>query len=145
MRCFHLAVKFTKMSSRSENEDEWDYLYADMKEFYHPIELEAEVVHGFKRGSKELGIPTANMSMEELGVKGEELETGIYYGLATLKDQQHKAVVSVGWNPYYQNTKKTVEAHLLAKLDDFYGERLQLSLLGYLRKETNFSSLGKHR
>lgn len=127
----------------ASSDDEWAHLYEDSKEFEKPIVLNAEVVHGFNRGSKELGIPTANLSMEELGNTGEELETGIYYGYAHLKGQQYHTVVSVGWNPYYKNSKKTVEAHLLATMEDFYGEKLQLSLLGYLRKETNFSSLGK--
>lgn len=122
----------------------WAYLYEDAKDFQQPIVLNAEVVHGFKRGSKELGIPTANLSMDELGSAGESLETGIYYGTATLREQQYKTVVSVGWNPFYKNTKKTVEAHLLSKLEDFYGEHLELTLIGYLRKEASFGSLGEY-
>lgn len=124
--------------------EKWAYLYQDATDYDSPIVLNAEVVHGFKRGSKELGIPTANLSMDELGAQGDHLETGIYYGYARLGDKSYKTVVSVGWNPYYKNTKKTVEAHLLAGLlQDFYGEHLELSLKGYLRKEANFTSLGK--
>jgi riboflavin kinase len=36
-----------------------------------PMELTGKVVHGFQRGSKELGVPTANLSMDDLGKKGE--------------------------------------------------------------------------
>ncbi|RYH24004.1 hypothetical protein EON65_17275 [archaeon] len=122
---------------------QWDHLYVDEKAFEQPIRLHAEVVHGFKRGSKDLGCPTANLNMDELGRTGEDLEMGIYYGTAKLRDETYKAVVSIGWNPFYKNEKKTVEAHLLAKIDDFYGEKLELNLMGYLRKEANFSSLGK--
>jgi riboflavin kinase len=96
---------------------------------------------GFQRGSKELGIPTANLSMDQLGVSGEQLETGIYYGWALLKGKQYEAVVSVGWNPFYKNVKKTVEAHLLEEMDDFYGDTIQVSLYGYLRNEADFKSL----
>lgn len=124
-------------------ESKWNYLYEKEEKSYDvPITLEAEVVHGFKRGSKELGIPTANLSMEELGDAGESLDTGIYYGWAVLPGGVYQTVVSVGWNPFYKNVKKTVEAHLLQPLDDFYGERIRLVLLGYLRQELNFSSLG---
>ena len=116
-------------------------------------------------GSKELGIPTANLSMEQLGSKGESLKTGIYYGKALLRGNVYDTVVSVGWNPFYKNVKKTVEAHLIAQLDDFYDEEISSKLLcifnlytritftyftcitvvlfGYLRDETNFNSLGK--
>jgi riboflavin kinase len=117
-------------------------LYTGEKRFSESIVLTANVVHGFKRGSKELGIPTANLNMEQLGEQGESLETGIYYGWSVLNGVRYETVVSVGWNPFYKNSKKTVEAHLLAKMDDFYGEELRVELLGYLRQEANFNGIG---
>ena len=45
-------------------------------------------------------------------------------------------------NPFYKNTKKTVEPHLLSVFAaDFYGEELRLVVCGYLRPEANFPSL----
>lgn len=122
---------------------DWTSLY-DGKEhlFTTPIHLSSTVVHGFNRGSKELGIPTANLGMDELGNRGDTLETGIYFGWAKLRNQYYQTVVSIGWNPFYNNTVKTIEAHLLSSLDDFYDERLELLLVGYLRQEANFKSLG---
>lgn len=120
----------------------WAHLYTEERRFEEPIVLRAEVVHGFKRGSKELGIPTANLNMEELGQLGEMLETGIYYGWSILNGTRYETVISVGWNPFYKNTKKTVEAHLLTKLDDFYGDKLTVEMLGYLRQEANFNGVG---
>ena len=79
--------------------------------------------------------------MEQLGSSG-DLETGIYYGWALLKNNLYQAVVSVGWNPFYKNSKKTIEAHLLHELDDFYDENISLLLCGYLRDERTFDSLG---
>ena len=102
----------------------------------------AHVIRGFGRGSKELGFPTANLDMEELGERGNMLGAGIYYGRATLHNVEYQTVVSVGWNPFYKNEKKTVEAHILHKFDDdFYGEVMMLRLVGYLRPEANFTSL----
>lgn len=109
--------------------------------FEQPITLTAKVIHGFKRGSKELGVPTANLSMDELGEKGNQLKTGIYFGYSSLHANVYSTVVSVGWNPYYKNEKKTVEAHLISQLDDFYDETLTVLLCGYLRDEANFKSL----
>lgn len=123
---------------------DWTALYEEKEhQLAQPLVLNAEVIHGFKRGSKELGIPTANLNMEELGHAGEQLETGIYYGYAKLDGATYDTVVSIGWNPYYKNERKTIEAHLLASLSDFYGQRLELVLIGYLRPEANFKSLGK--
>ncbi len=127
----------------SHKQKDWSSLYSNEREFSEPVILDAHIVHGFQRGSKELGIPTANLSMEDLGKEGDGLETGIYYGVATLNGLDYEAVVSVGWNPFYKNTKKTIEAHLLANLDDFYGSRMSLKLLGYLRPEQDFNGLGK--
>ena len=76
-----------------------------------PFYLEGAVTKGFGRGSKELGIPTANFSDEVVDNLPQSLETGIYFGFTHLEhDEQNirKAVMSIGWNPYYHNTKKSV-------------------------------------
>jgi riboflavin kinase len=137
------------MSSSSEEDglSKWSSLYVDTERSFvdNPILLEAVVVHGFKRGSKDLGIPTANLSMDQLGERGQSLETGIYFGWTLLRGRSYEAVASVGWNPFYKNTQKTVEVHILHELDDFYGETISVVLCGYLRQETNFNSMGKKK
>lgn len=71
--------------------------------------LSATVVKGFGRGSKLLGIPTANMDMQEVGATVvHDTTTGIYYGYAMLRGAVYPAVISVGWNPYFDNKAKTV-------------------------------------
>lgn len=82
--------------------------------------------------------------MADLGVKGTSFETGIYYGIAHLDNKEYKTVISIGWNPFYKNVEKTIEAHLLHKFDeDFYGSRIKLVIYGYLRPEANFDGVGK--
>lgn len=51
-------------------------------------------------------------------------------------------VMSIGWNPYFNNAEKTIEPWLLHDFDDdFYGEELRLAIVGYIRPEANFPSL----
>lgn len=106
-----------------------------------------DIVPGFGRGSSALGIPTANVPIEQLPSIFNELPTGVYFGFAKLaKVEQHSSevvetqngrnvecnygqhledeelralpvVLSVGLNPFYGNKFKTVELHLIHKFD----------------------------
>lgn len=108
-----------------------------------PLFLRGTVVKGYGRGSKQLGIPTANFSDDMVSKIPGEMECGVYYGWASVNDGPvSKMVMSVGWNPYYKNEKKSMEAHIMHKFDqDFYGAMLKVVVLGYLRPEKNFNSL----
>ncbi|KAM9642605.1 riboflavin kinase [Trichechus inunguis] len=101
------------------------------------------VVRGFGRGSKQLGIPTANFPEQVVDNLPADISTGIYYGWASVgSGDVHKMVVSIGWNPYYKNTKKSMETHIMHTFtEDFYGEILNVAIVGYLRPEKNFDSL----
>ncbi|XP_020599948.1 bifunctional riboflavin kinase/FMN phosphatase [Phalaenopsis equestris] len=111
-----------------------------------PIEpwyIGGPVVKGFGRGSKVLGIPTANLPAENISGLLSEHTSGVYFGWAKLSTRGiYKMVMSIGWNPYFNNTEKTVEPWLLHEFDDdFYGEELRLVVVGYIRPEANFPSL----
>mmetsp|Transcript_8712 Transcript_8712/g.14316 ORF Transcript_8712/g.14316 Transcript_8712/m.14316 type:complete len:188 (+) Transcript_8712:92-655(+) len=104
-----------------------------------PIRIVSKVVRGYGRGSKDLGIPTANISRDHLTCSigsFDDLPTGIYWGYARIiagessseKDGQetknnnkisgrdvYTAAVSIGYNPTYNNKEKTVEPHLIAE------------------------------
>lgn len=99
-----------------------------------PIRIISKVVRGYGRGSKDLGIPTANVSREEDVLSCscgdfDHLPTGIYWGFARIgsiigedeaRDDSsvlgkvHIAAISIGYNPTYDNKEKTVEPHLIA-------------------------------
>nr|CAI5825456.1 unnamed protein product [Callosobruchus analis] len=50
--------------------------------------------------------------------------------------------MSIGWNPFYKNRKKSIETHVVHQFDgDFYGKELRVIILAFLRDEKNFSSL----
>jgi len=109
-----------------------------------PFGLEGEVIKGFGRGSKELGIPTANFSEQVVDSLPADLETGIYFAWTQLEEDTtiRKAVVSIGWNPYYDNSKKSVETHVMHTYPaQFYGKWLKVLICGYIRPEKNYDSL----
>ncbi|KAI9275392.1 hypothetical protein BY458DRAFT_507285 [Sporodiniella umbellata] len=114
-------------------------------ELPYPIAVSGTVVKGFGRGSKELGIPTANMSDEALESMFKECNTGVYYGWAQIgqvKSTIYPMVMSLGWNPYYQNEKRSAEVHIIHEFEkDFYGEDIRIIVGGYIRPEQNYPSL----
>ncbi|KAF2825248.1 riboflavin kinase [Ophiobolus disseminans] len=153
-----------------------------------PLKLQGPVIKGFGRGSKELGIPTANIPLSGLSIGGNDaLSSGIYYGWCTLdhtsipaqttatsvpsatpdtsapaRSSNHAVadleyspsqsdsssgltvyptVLSIGYNPYYKNTQRSIEIHILANFDkDFYGATLSLVILGFIRPEYDYVS-----
>ncbi|KAF4070545.1 hypothetical protein AMELA_G00286520 [Ameiurus melas] len=108
-----------------------------------PYFCRGPVIRGFGRGSKELGIPTANFPESVVDGLPADISTGIYYGWARVDNGDiHKMVMSIGWNPYYKNVKKSMETHLIHKFkEDFYGQMLSVIMVGYIRPERGFISL----
>lgn len=108
-----------------------------------PFFVQGKVVKGFGRGSKQLGIPTANFPEDVVDSLPKGFTAGAYYGWASVDDGAvHKMVLSVGWNPFYNNTKRSMETYIMHTFkDDFYDSTLKLCLLGYIRPEKNFDSL----
>ena len=118
------------------------------------MRLAGPVVRGFGRGSKMLGIPTANLCTDALGPAVSHAAcTGIYICWASVGEAApdgtqppvHKAVMSVGMNPFFKDDnekKKTVEPWILHDFGrDFYGESLRLVVAGYIRPEADFTTL----
>mmetsp|Transcript_51944 Transcript_51944/g.96076 ORF Transcript_51944/g.96076 Transcript_51944/m.96076 type:complete len:368 (+) Transcript_51944:92-1195(+) len=125
-----------------------------------PVRLRAKVVHGFGRGSSELGFPTANLSIrwdasEETVLTQDEQtvldfarknDTGIYAALSCVEDGPdrgiYKVAMSMGWNPTFKDVKeKTIEPWILHTFaESFYGCNLRLLILAYIRPEVKFES-----
>ncbi|KAK6850689.1 hypothetical protein PG987_000323 [Apiospora arundinis] len=130
----------------------------------YPLQMEGEVISGFGRGSKELGIPTANLPVDEAQVSWiANITSGVYFGYAALKlptdhpDRPSSSsssdsssgkyhifpmVMSIGYNPFYKNSKRSAEVHILHKFaQDFYGAPMRLLLLGFVREEKNYAGV----
>jgi len=57
------------------------------------------------------------------------------------KGAVYPMVMSIGWNPYYKNTVRSVEVHILHHFDrDFYGCHMNLVILGFIRPELDYVS-----
>ncbi|KAG5454931.1 Riboflavin kinase [Clonorchis sinensis] len=102
-----------------------------------------KVVHGFGRGSKQLGVPTANLDASVVARLPNTIANGIYFGWARVEGYPVcKTVVSIGWNPFFRNTTRSVEAHLIERFDeDFYDRMMHLLILKYHRPERDFENL----
>jgi len=58
-------------------------------------------------------------------------------------DNAHAAVypfvASIGYNPYYKNSKRSVEVHIMHEFGhDFYDSHMNLILLGFIRPEYDY-------
>ncbi|OBZ91310.1 Riboflavin kinase [Choanephora cucurbitarum] len=133
------------MSTDNINTDRPLIVGPEKLEAPYPISVSGTVVKGFGRGSKELGIPTANLNEEALNEMFNECETGVYYGWSQVGEKDstvYPMVMSLGWNPYYKNEKKSAEVHILHEFEsDFYGESIRIIVTGYIRPEQNYPSL----
>ncbi|KAI1380408.1 riboflavin kinase [Hypoxylon crocopeplum] len=162
-------------------------LYADSgPEPPYPLQMEGTVISGFGRGSKELGIPTANLPVDEAATTWiATAKSGVYFGYASLalppshpdrhrhrsnpraaanapppshpapppstnddnplekKEWQiYPMVMSIGYNPFYKNTVRSAEVHILHEFGgDFYDAPMRLLILGFVREERDYSSL----
>ena len=121
-----------------------------------PIHLGAKVVTGFGRGSKQLGIPTANLEPGALEDELQNLPAGVYFGWAKLDAEPgspiedfdvHKMVMNIGRRPTFEDKEPeiSVEVHIMHKYaaEDFHGRQLRVVALGFLRPEFKFSGVAQ--
>ena len=101
------------------------------------------VVKGFGRGSKQLGIPTANFAENVVEHLPEAYQGGVYYGFAQVDNGPvNRMVMSIGNNPFYNNEKRTMETYIMNVFEkDFYGSNLKTIILGHIRPMANYNSV----
>lgn len=52
---------------------------------------------------------SANFPLEVVQKLPKDLDAGVYFGWANVDNGDvHKAVLSIGWNPYYHNKEKSM-------------------------------------
>jgi len=101
-----------------------------------PFAIEAEVIHGNKRG-RDFGWPTANMKL------GPFLRPayGVYAVRVRLPDDsEYDGVANIGHRPMFE-PEELLEAHLFDFDGDLYGQQIEVALHHYLRPEAKFDSI----
>ena len=106
----------------------------------HLHRIEGEVIRGDQRG-RELGYPTANMSIEGLHPP----KFGVYAVRVRVMSGRHAGdhlgVASIGVRPTFGENRPNCETHLFDFKGDLYGAHLSVALVAYLRAEEKFDSL----
>lgn len=109
------------------------------KLFSYDYEMNGKVVHGFGRGGKKLGYPTANI---EVSNDTFLLKNGVYIVEMDVDGTWIPGMASIGFNPTFNDVKKiTIEVHLLDFNEDIYDKKVKVKWLYYLRDELKFDSL----
>jgi riboflavin kinase/FMN adenylyltransferase len=106
----------------------------------HWHRIEGAVIHGEKRG-RELGYPTANMSVDGLhlprfGVYAVKVDvlTGPHMG-------SYRGAASLGVRPMFGENRPNLETFLFDFSGDLYGHHLSIAFVDFLRPEMKFDGL----
>ena len=114
---------------------------ADAKEMLgHWHRIEGVVIGGEQRG-RELGFPTANMSIDGL----HQPRFGVYAVLVDVLDGPHAGsyhgAASIGVRPMFGGVVPNIETFLFDFSGDLYGATLSVGLVEFLRPELKFDGL----
>ena len=73
---------------------------------------------------------TANYPEDVVDKLPSAFQPGVYYGWASVDGGDvHKMCMSIGWNPYYKNEKKSMVSIVCAIHSRHYDKRVQLTKL----------------
>ncbi len=109
-----------------------------------PFSVCGEVVHGAGRGGPLLGVPTANLDVDDAQAMP---APAAYATSARLLDGPENergwrmSVTSFCKNPTFDGTHLTLETHILDFEGDIYGRQLEVRFVAELRKERRFNGL----
>ncbi|MFE4666390.1 bifunctional riboflavin kinase/FAD synthetase [Streptomyces sp. NPDC056716] len=103
-----------------------------------PHRVEGVVVRGAQRG-RELGYPTANLeTLPHTAIPAD----GVYAGWLHAQGEAMPAAISVGTNPQFDGTERTVEAYAIDRVGlDLYGLHVAVDFLAFVRGQARFDSL----
>ncbi|MFC8128003.1 bifunctional riboflavin kinase/FAD synthetase [Streptomyces sp. NPDC057302] len=103
-----------------------------------PHRVEGVVVRGAQRG-RELGFPTANVeTLPHTAIPAD----GVYAGWLHAQGEAMPAAISVGTNPQFDGTERTVEAYAIDRVGlDLYGLHVAVDFLAFVRGQAKFDSI----
>jgi riboflavin kinase/FMN adenylyltransferase len=102
-------------------------------------QIRGRVVKGRDRGGKLLGIPTANINLQD------ELcpKTGIYAVTVEFANRIYKGVANIGYSPTFDDNEFTVEVHLLDFAENIYDEKIRVNFIERIRDEKKFADISE--
>lgn len=100
--------------------------------------LTGDVVKGKQLG-RTIGFPTANIQIAE----DYKLipKNGVYVVKTIIDQKEVFGMMNIGLNPTVNGQKQSIEVNLFDFDADIYGQKLEISLLKYLREEQKFGSV----
>ncbi|MET8329370.1 bifunctional riboflavin kinase/FAD synthetase [Streptomyces sp. NPDC005181] len=103
-----------------------------------PHRVEGIVVRGAQRG-RDMGFPTANVeTLPHTAIPAD----GVYAGWLNANGEAMPAAISVGTNPQFDGTERTVEAYAIDRVGlDLYGLHVSVDFLAYVRGMQKFDSI----
>ena len=97
--------------------------------------IEGCVEHGRRLG-RELGFPTANLSVPD---------DRVYRSRVEVAGRSYDAMSNLGRNPSVGGTERRLETHIFGFTGELYGCRLRVELLQRIRGERKFASVEELR
>jgi len=105
-------------------------------------QIEGSVIKGAGRGKK-LGFPTANIDVCDIFIAPKD---GVYLGTVGIKGRGGKplpALVNIGDNPTFGDSKKLVETFIIDFKENIYKRKIRINFSRRLRDEIRFESKDK--
>ena len=97
------------------------------------------IVSKGKQLGRTIGFPTANLVME---VNDKLIpKNGVYVVKSSINQKTVFGIMNIGFNPTVSGEQLSVEVHYLDFDADLYGQKMQVSILEYLRSEQKFDSV----
>ena len=100
--------------------------------------LSGQVIEGKKYGSK-LGYPTANIETKEEKIIPKD---GIYKTSTTVDNKEYRSVTSIGDNPTFNETKKSIETFIVNFDKNIYGKAIKIAFEDFIRDQIKFDDIG---
>ena len=97
--------------------------------------LNGNIVHGDHIG-RTIGFPTANLQTADTLPPN-----GVYVACLKWKNGKRYGMLNIGLRPTLGGSAQRVEIHLLDFQGELYGEKVQLDILYFLRKEQKFAGM----
>ena len=103
-----------------------------------PYSVSGVVIRGAGLGRK-IGIPTANISCHEIGVK---IADGVYGTIVKVSGEKYLGITNIGKNPTV-NTQvvSRIETHIIDFDGDLYGKKIEIDFIKYIRGEIKFANV----